>query len=339
MYDFYPPAPPLCPSYRVVFAQSNHSNTVAAMREVEACARAAGGKVWVLIRDRSQQRGSDSAGEDDDGDSSESNADDSLGPWVGVQSVGQRSPMRGVHGGGNAGSVSPLPSWQQQRPDNGNTVTTATTGHAPEWVLSRLDRMRSRGSFIDGDEFGLQRSSSTSAVATFDSSGGGGGSSSGGSQGVRIENAAESFASLAQRAGGDGVGSERGETDEALAALQADMLAQATALSRLAGWMAHAVPVTADEGGAGNQLLLNPTSQLPSAAAGVGVTQFSRDLDFLEAKVKRERFRAHGAAEEEIHQTPELYKEACALGNALILRGHDYLAQVIEGGCAWTFFF
>ncbi|CAM9525155.1 unnamed protein product [Scytosiphon promiscuus] len=57
--------------------------------------------------------------------------------------------------------------------------------------------------------------------------------------------------------------------------------------------------------------------------------ELSRESDLLEGMVKRERFRAHRAADEEIHRTPELYREACALGNALILKGHDYLSQVL----------
>lgn len=56
--------------------------------------------------------------------------------------------------------------------------------------------------------------------------------------------------------------------------------------------------------------------------------ELSRESDVLEGRVKRERFRAHRAADEEIHRTPGLYKDACALGNALILKGHDYLSQV-----------
>lgn len=58
------------------------------------------------------------------------------------------------------------------------------------------------------------------------------------------------------------------------------------------------------------------------------VLELSRESDVLEGRVKRERFRAHRAADEEIHRTPGLYKDACTLGNALILKGHDYLSQV-----------
>ena len=56
--------------------------------------------------------------------------------------------------------------------------------------------------------------------------------------------------------------------------------------------------------------------------------ELSRESDVLEGQVRRERFRAHRAVDEEIHRTPGLYKEACALGNAMIIQGHDYLSQV-----------
>lgn len=350
------------------------------MREVEERARAAGGRVWRLIRDRSRQQGNDGGGSEEDEGSSDGDSDEGSRP----------TQENGGHGVGTSSMPPAVPS----RPRDGSGRPAAV--QPPEWVQARLDLMLHRGSFIDGDELGQQRNAAGSVSSAQVASGGGG-------EGVSAESAAESFASLAQKAVGDAVGGERGEADRGLSALQADMYAHAAALSRLAGWMAQAVPATGGGGGdSASQIALTPTSRRPSTSGGARGTSLSseasspsalaifspsavagfnpepsdeaaqvesgphataaaamgadrlaskktilsgssgdgransvmaamrlaRELDDLEASVKRERFTAHRAAEEEIYRIPELYKEACALGNALILRGHDYLSQV-----------
>lgn len=72
----------------------------------------------------------------------------------------------------------------------------------------------------------------------------------------------------------------------------------------------------------------SPAVELREEDGVRAMLELSRESDVLEGRMKRERFRAHRAADEEIHRTPELYKEACTLGNALILKGHDFLSQV-----------
>lgn len=82
--------------------------------------------------------------------------------------------------------------------------------------------------------------------------------------------------------------------------------------------------------GDGSSVEFGPPSEAENSGNGAAAAalQLSRRLDFLESSVRRQRFRAHRAVDEEIHRLPLMYKEACVLGNALILRGHDYLSQV-----------
>lgn len=86
-------------------------------------------------------------------------------------------------------------------------------------------------------------------------------------------------------------------------------------------------PARASSGAVGN-------AQAAGDHGVLAALQLSRDLDVSEGRVRRERFKAHRAADDEIHRTPDSYKGSCILGNALILRGHDYLAQV-KGRCSF----
>ncbi|CAN0447491.1 unnamed protein product, partial [Ectocarpus sp. 12 AP-2014] len=174
---------------------------------------------------------------------------------------------------------------------------------------------------------------------------------------------ADSFGHLARLASVDGDGDRR-DTDEAVSGLRDAMEQHSAALSRLAGWMVNVAPPPPPPPAGGSEAGLMAAAPLENHPAAVGVDahgdfpsrscpgpsgdsglevegssseedgvramlELSRELDVLESRVKRERFKAHRAADEEIHRTPEMYREACALGNALILKGHDYLSQAL----------
>lgn len=359
------------------------------MREVERRARTAGGRVWALIRGRSRQRDSTDGDQAENNDSEENASDER----VSAQDLGADGDLSGDGGDGGTGA-----------------------NNAPEWVVSRLDIMRRRGSFLDGNELGPVRTAvAQTAASGFDVVAGDGyattTTTTGGDGAASGESMAESFGGLAKLVLGEG-GGDRNDTDEALAALREAMGQHSVALARLVEWMAPvATTPTGGPGGdgvtasavvptqhhpavAGSGLLGAPTApaaptpwpQLVGGASNFSVSngalsaldappspppapatrttaasgfpadgpgglspllgggtggdvlgeddgvlaavQLSGELDVLEGRVRRERFRAHRAADEEIHRTPGLYREACAAGNALILRGHDYLSQV-----------
>lgn len=320
------------------------------MREVERRARTAGGRVWALIRGQSRQQSSD---DDDDDDDEGYDGNDGLNPGT----EGGGSAGAGGGGGGSAtastrtaGGGGLFPSEHYGSGGGGGDAA------APEWVLSRLEltRMRRRGSFLDGDEVGPVRAAAAAAEAAAVSTAAAGEAST-----------ADSFGHLARLASVDGDGDRR-DTDEAVSDLRDAMEQHSAALSRLAGWMVNVAPPPPPPVG-GSEAGLMAAAPMESHPAAVGVEahgglpspscpglgddsgfevagssseedgvramlELSQESDVLEGRVKRERFKAHRAADEEIHRTPEMYREACALGNALILKGHDYLSQVCRGG-------
>ncbi|CAN0093164.1 unnamed protein product, partial [Ectocarpus sp. 13 AM-2016] len=331
--------------------QSNHSNVDSAMREVERRARTAGGRVWALIRVQSRQHSSD---DDDDDDDEGDESNDGLSP----STEGGGSAGAGGGGGGEAtastrtagGGGGLFPSEH----DGGGGGGGGGDAAAPEWVLSRLEltRMRRRGSFLDGDEVGPVRSATAAAEAAAVSAAAAAGEAS----------TADSFGHLARLASVDGDGDRR-DTDEAVSDLRDAMEQHSAALSRLARWMVNVAPPPSPPAG-GSEAGLMAAAPMENHSAAVGVEahgdlpspscpglsgdsgfevagssseedgvrvmlELSRESDVLESRVKRERFKAHRAADEEIHRTPEMYREACALGNALILKGHDYLSQAL----------
>lgn len=319
------------------------------MREVERRARTAGGRVWALIRGNSRQHPGDADNHDDD--DNENDNDNGLEAAAG--GAGGGLFPSGRNGDGAAAAA-------------GNGHNDAA---APEWVLSRLElmRMRRRGSLLNGDEIGPVRTIINTTTTTGALSAAAGAAAAAGSQGSSEMVTAESFGNLAALASAE-ENPERRETDEAVWGLRDAMEGHSAALSRLAGWMLQTaispaignssssssvsdVPMgdrgaaVGDEDSQGGGLSSLPRaprldsstrSVSESSAAGAeeeegvrAMLELSRESDVLEGRVKRERFRAHRAADEEIHRTPELYREACALGNALILKGHDYLSQVM----------
>lgn len=362
-------------------AQSNHSKIISGMREVERRARTAGGRVWALIRGRSRQRDST------DGDQAESNDSEGTASDEGV-STRDFGVDGALSGDGNVGG--------------------GDANNAPEWMVSRLDLMRRRGSFLDGDELGPVRTAvAQTAASGFDAVAGGehATTTATGNDGANSsESMAESFGGLARLVLDEG-GGDRDDTDEALAALRESMGQHSAALAQLVEWMAQVATPPGGAGGSGETALAAPAQCHPAVARAVAgplaapaspapwpqlvggasnfsvsngalpaldaaatmparttttagfppegpgglspllgggagghalgeddgvlaALQLSGELDVLEGRVRRERFRAHRAADEEIHRTPGLYREACAAGNALILRGHDYLSQV-----------
>lgn len=322
--------------------------------------------MWALIRGRSRQRDST------DGDQAENNDSEGTASDEGV-STRDFGVDGALSGDGNVGG--------------------GDANNAPEWVVSRLDLMRRRGSFLDGDELGPVRTAvAQTAASGFNAVAGGehatttatfndGANSS--------ESMAESFGGLARLVLDEG-GGDRDDTDEALAALRESMGQHSAALARLVEWMAQVATPPGGAGGNAKTALAAPAQpaqpapwpQLVGGASNFSVSngalstldaaattptrttatagfppegpgglspllgggagghalgeddgvlaalQLSGELDVLEGRVRRERFSAHRAADEEIHRTPGLYREACAAGNALILRGHDYLSQV-----------
>ncbi|CAN0205531.1 unnamed protein product, partial [Laminaria digitata] len=343
--------------------KSNHSNVNTAMREVERRARTAGGRVWALIRGRSRQGGPDEDGSgsgsgsggggDGGGGEGLNDDDDELGLDQGQQHSALASGASGG-GGGGGGLVTPTVTAAAD-PDQAGALDD---NDAPEWVFSRLESMRRRGSFLDGDALSAVRAFTDRAVVTEDSWRGGGGGGGGA--------ISASFARLVRLASEE-ASRDREETDEALAVLRKAMQQHSAALAKLAVWMLQATEPTAAaiSGGGGNGSsgsgssgssgsgggdgsgasagALPPPPQTGERATGLpvgpaapgedggvmAVLELSRESDVLEGQVRRERFRAHRAADEEIHRTPGLYKEACALGNAMILQGHDYLSQAL----------
>ncbi|CAN0525294.1 unnamed protein product, partial [Ectocarpus sp. 12 AP-2014] len=333
--------------------QSNHSNVDSAMREVERRARTAGGRVWALIRGQSRQHSSDDDDDDDEGD----DGNDGLSPGTeGGGSTGAggggggeaTASTRTAGSGGGGGGLFP-----SEHDGGGGSGGDAA---APEWVLSRLEltRMRRRGSFLDGDEVGPVRVAAAAAEAAA--------VSAAAAAAAAEASTADSFGHLARLASVDGDGDRR-DTDEAVSGLRDAMEQHSAALSRLAGWMVNVAPPPPPPAG-GSEAGLMAAAPLENHPAAVGVDahgdfpsrscpgpsgdsglevegssseedgvramlELSRELDVLESRVKRERFKAHRAADEEIHRTPEMYREACALGNALILKGHDYLSQAL----------
>lgn len=329
--------------------QSNHSNVDSAIREVERRARTAGGRVWALIRGQSRQHSSDDDDDDDEGDGDNDGTDGGGSPGAGGGGAGEATASTRTAGGGGGGL---FPS--EHDGDGGGDAA------APEWVLSRLEltRMRRRGSFLDGDQVGPVRTAAGAAEAASVSAATG------------EANTADSFEHLARLASVDGDGDRR-DTDEAVSALRDAMVQHSAALSRLAGWMVHVAPPPPPpaDGSEGGLMAAAPMESHP-ATAGVeehgdfpsppcpglsgdssfdvagssseeegvrAMLDLSRESDVLEGRVKRERFKAHRAADEEIHRTPEIYRQACALGNALILKGHDYLSQVCRGDLPFGF--
>lgn len=384
------------------------------MREVERRAKLAGGRVWVLIRRRSRQGDAGEGGSDDDLNLDDDNNDD-----------GDPAPNGTARGTESNGAM----------PAAGDDARAASTSagseviNAPDWVLSRLERMRHRGSFLDGDEllFPVRNSgialgqaaaaSLSSAVApSVETVGGGngngngndnivGGDSSGTANDQTASGATEfPLGDLLQLVRSEGSGNDRRDTDEALVVLREAMEQHSAALVRLAGWMAPttttpyddsiddmspkdpkrtrvspveespaqlapASPTAVDgvpsDGAIAEAIAPSPSMRHKASGGGsddVGgddsggisggdreedgvraMLELSRSLDVMEGRVRRERYKAHRAADEEIHRTPGLYKEACALGNAWILRGHDYLSQVrmvfAVGGVVRVFLF
>ena len=375
--DCFPFTSPLSVSLTV---QSNRSNIDAAMREVERRARLAGGRVWALIRGRSQLRNDDqSISVDEDSAVDGVSSAHASGGFNGSREVESLTTMTGITNG-----------------DVG--VGVAARARTWDWALASV---RDRGSFFDGDEFraalpggAVGARAAAAAVAAAAAAEAPAAVTGDGLNGESLtpDTAAKSFGDLERAVlqAADDEDQDRRETDESIAILRGAMEQHSGALARLAVWMVRAPPqpksqppplsagnntatgavrmadpsawgtsatetwqlaaAKAGDGGSGAQpsngglrgalppLTRSVSSAVGSSLSGVGeveeedgvlaMLELARELDVLEGKVRRERYQAHRAADEEIYRTPGLYQEACTLGNALILRGHDYLSQV-----------
>eukprot|EP00903_Cladosiphon_okamuranus_P007175 g6967.t1 len=335
--------------------QSTQSNVDAAMREVERRARKAGGRVWALIRGHSRQHSSDNAadnddiGDDDDEESIPLHGDDADAQGAGGGGLGGGMFSSGQGGGGNDAAP---PEWVLSRLelmrmrrrgsflDGDELGPVRMAGRNAEEPLARGaggsgDEVITAESFgnlarlasAEGDE---DRRDTDEAVA------------------VLREMMEQHSAALARLAGwmfqaaspadaagfiNTGTSGTSNGSSVVVAAWGGEPSAAAAPPEDRAG-------VTVAGSSSSTSIPPSPplgTEGSPESSAvelgeedGVrAMLELSRESDVLEGRVKRERFRAHRAADEEIHRTPELYKEACALGNALILKGHDFLSQVL----------
>lgn len=281
--------------------------------------------MWRLIRGRSQQRD----------DENEVSIHDS--------------------GGVEAGEPGSLTTTTMTTMANGDGGEGSARGRTWEWAV---DRMRNRGSFFDVEELSTLQDGDDAGV----------GVRSGSGEILAPEATAKSFGDLEKAVLGKEDGHrDRRETDESISTLRGVMEQHSQALERLSVWMARAPSAVlgiatqedavsgahgvcganaSDDVGvaeASRAGWLSSSSDLAvrgmDESGGVGggmeegdsvlaMLELAKELDVLEGKIRRERYRAHRAVDVETYRTPGLYKEACALGNALILRGHDYLSQV-----------
>lgn len=283
--------------------------------------------MWRLIRGRSQQCDNENGGSSD-GDVNEVSMDDS--------------------GGVHAGEPGSLTSTIMENSDG------SARGRTWEWAV---DRMRNRGSFFDVEELRALQDGDHAGAGVRPVSG----------EILAPEATAKSFGDLEKAVLGEEEGNrDRRETDTCISTLRVVMEQHSQALTRLSVWMAQAPSAVLgtiscareDTGGSTHDVCgANASDDVGVAgASGVGMLsssseltardmdesgggmeegdsvlamlELAKELDVLEGKIRRERYRAHRAVDVETYRTPGLYKEACALGNALILRGHDYLSQV-----------
>eukprot|EP00752_Nemacystus_decipiens_P001338 g1328.t1 len=149
----------------------------------------------------------------------------------------------------------------------------------------------------------------------------------GSGDGVGVATVADGGAAAAAATGGDGGGGGGGVLGGGVFSRRQSSNGGAGRLQSVEDDLWVSPPPPPGGGGGGDNAAVELEEEEEDGVRAM--LELSREADVLEGRVKRERFRAHRAADEEIHRTPGLYKEACALGNALILKGHDFLSQVL----------
>ncbi|CAN0381502.1 unnamed protein product, partial [Hapterophycus canaliculatus] len=345
--------------------QSNHSKVDAAMREVERRARTAGGRVWALIRGNSRQHAADDDDNDiDDDDDTGSDSGVPGGAEGGGGGGGLFSPGRTGNGraADNGHNDAAAPEWVLSRLElmrmrrrgsflNGDElgpVRTTKSGATSSAAAAAAGAANGGGGAAGGE---VVTAESFGNLATLASAEGNEERRDTDEAVSGLRDAMERHSAALSRLAGwmlqaamspgidESVSSSRSSSGRDFDAPMARPGAAVAAAAMGGGEM------QGGGGGLSSPPPLPPTplldstrgvSESSSSEAGRGVEEeegvramleLSRESDVLEGRVKRERFRAHSAADEEIHCTPELYREACALGNALILKGHDYLSQ------------
>ena len=338
------------------------------MREVERRARTAGGRVWALIRGHSRQHSRDNAADnDDDDDNDDNDGDDDLGDDVPLPGGRDGDAgAHGAGGGGGGGTSGGGGMFSAGQGGSGNDAAAAPEWVLSRLELTRMRRRGSFLDGDEVGPVRTTAGRRGAAEEAVESGSGGGDevitaesfgnlarlASAEGNEDRRDTDEAVSAlretmerhsAALARLAGwmfqaaspaasapditGNNGNNSNSSVEAAAAAATAPTAqgaeTRAGSLPSTSTPPPQACPASGTGGGGKSS-----ATELGEEDGVRAMLELSRESDVLEGRVKRDRFRAHRAADEEIHRTPGLYREACALGNALILKGHDFLSQV-----------